>query len=164
MERKTLLKQRRSAGIATNNELLELAQFESEEKAKETNKDCAGCSNCINSCECKNCKACFYSIGCKNCNDIAYCTDCKDSSLLIGCIGCVDCSHCYCCAGLKNKKYVIYNKQFSKKEFKKILLDEGKLMNFGIERIHNNKYLPSLEGIGGEETKEVLTIISKLIN
>lgn len=35
MDRETLLKQRRSAGIATNDELLELTQLETEEKAKE---------------------------------------------------------------------------------------------------------------------------------
>lgn len=42
--------------------------------------------------------------------------DCIDSSFLFNCIGC---SNCFGCINLRNQKYCIWNKQYSKEEYEK---------------------------------------------
>jgi len=50
------------------------------------------------------CASCFI-----NCRNLRYCIQCRD------------CSHSFGCVGLRNKKYCILNKQYSKKEYDGIL-------------------------------------------
>jgi hypothetical protein len=46
-----------------------------------------------------------FSIMCRNCLDLEYCVECNN------------CQYCFGCFGLKNKKYCIFNKQYSEKEY-----------------------------------------------
>lgn len=67
------------------------------------------CNRCENSLEC------IHSSGLYNC---AYCTDsrdCKNSYFLDNCRGCSD---CYGSSGLRNKRYYIFNKKYSEKDYK----------------------------------------------
>ena len=43
-----------------------------------------------------------------------FCDECFDSSFLFNCIGC---SNCFGCINLRNQKYCIWNKQYSKEEY-----------------------------------------------
>jgi len=45
------------------------------------------------------------------------CRDCSESYFLKNCL---DCHHCFLCKNLINKKYVIFNKEYSQEEYKKI--------------------------------------------
>jgi hypothetical protein len=45
--------------------------------------------------------------------------DCMDSSFLFNCIGC---SNCFGCVNLRNQKYCIFNKKYSKKEYEEEIL------------------------------------------
>ena len=55
---------------------------------------------------CYNCKNCYHSSGLNDCN---FCYDCKG------------CSNCFMCVNLRQKKYCILNKQYTKEEYEKIL-------------------------------------------
>ena len=55
---------------------------------------------------CYNCRNCYYA---SSLTDCSFCYDCK---------GCTD---CFMCANLRQKKYCILNKQYSKEEYEKIL-------------------------------------------
>ena len=55
---------------------------------------------------CYNCRNCYYSTGLTDCS---FCYDCKG------------CSDCFMCVNLRQKKYCIFNKQYTKEEYEKIL-------------------------------------------
>lgn len=55
---------------------------------------------------CYNCRNCYYSTGLTGC---LFCYDCK---------GCTD---CFMCVNLRQKKYCILNKQYTKEEYEKII-------------------------------------------
>ncbi len=57
---------------------------------------------------CYNCRNCYYSSAL---NDCSFCYDCKG------------CSNCFMCANLRQKKYCILNKQYTKEKYEKILAD-----------------------------------------
>jgi len=45
----------------------------------------------------------------------------RDSFALEYCIACHNCQYCFACVGIRNKKYHIFNKQYSKEEYYKLL-------------------------------------------
>ena len=69
---------------------------------------CSFCYDCI---QLKNCSAMLHCRNCVNCNN---------SSYLENCIWCHD---CYNCINLVNQSYCINNKQYTKEEYQKIIID-----------------------------------------
>ncbi len=75
---------------------------------------CVDCINlresefCSNSVECKNCYNVHFSQMAEVCSDSFYLYDCRN------------CSDCLLCAKLRNKKYMILNKQYSKEDYMKL--------------------------------------------
>ena len=76
---------------------------------------------------CIDCLQATHSVHCYECYDIEWCTqihysnhcsDCSFSSYLDYCHGC---SYCYDCDNLRNKQYYIFNKQYTKEEYERIL-------------------------------------------
>ncbi len=61
--------------------------------------------NCYELIHSSKCYRVFFSLHCEGCSDWAYLEDCNW------------CSNCYMCVGLKNKKYHILNKEYSKEEY-----------------------------------------------
>ena len=59
--------------------------------------------------ECQRSSHLFFSNYSRECMDSAYIIDCRN------------CAHCFCCVGLINKKYYIYNQPYSKEEYEKFL-------------------------------------------
>jgi hypothetical protein len=55
---------------------------------------------------CYNCRNCYYS---SSLTDCSFCYDCKG------------CSDCFMCVNLRQKKYCIFNKEYSKEEYEQIL-------------------------------------------
>ncbi len=47
-----------------------------------------------------------------------HCDSCFDCIFLIDCHSC---SNCFCCIGLRNKSYCVFNQQYTKEEYKKII-------------------------------------------
>jgi hypothetical protein len=75
--------------------------------------------------ECINCSSCYQL---KHCY---LCKTCINSQFLYDCRGCSD---CFMCSELRNKKYHFKNKEYSKEEYEKILV-EYKLNTFsGMEK------------------------------
>ena len=63
------------------------------------------CSNCV---ECKKCYGVHYSQMAEGCRDSFYLYDCRN------------CSDCILSAQMRNKKYMILNKQYSREEYEKL--------------------------------------------
>ncbi|MDD3302343.1 MAG: hypothetical protein PHN31_02225 [Candidatus Gracilibacteria bacterium] len=66
----------------------------------------------------ENCYETVNVMNCFNCKYIQYCENCSSCDFCYDCIGCTECIGC---VGLRNKKYCIYNKQYSKDEYKNII-------------------------------------------
>ena len=61
----------------------------------------------------------IYSNGVYNTKFVYFSNECLDCSFLFNCIGC---SNCFGCVNLRNQKYCIFNKQYSKEEYKKEII------------------------------------------
>lgn len=72
------------------------------------------CYDCDHGAECELCYGCndgFKLFGCTFCDDCSWSTDCHF------CVRCENCEYCFGCVGLKFKKYCIFNRQLTKKEY-----------------------------------------------
>ena len=64
---------------------------------------------CYDAIDSENLSSCFHINECIGCNNCNYCEDC------------ISCSDCFGCIGLRNKSYCIFNKQYTKQEYKQEL-------------------------------------------
>ncbi len=60
------------------------------------------------------CHQTFMTFGCYKAYFSAHCQDCRE---IFFCQNCINCSNCFGCTNLKHKKYYIFNKAYSKKEY-----------------------------------------------
>ncbi|NUJ97278.1 hypothetical protein HGA92_00650 [Candidatus Gracilibacteria bacterium] len=92
--------------------------------AGEYNEDCLYCSriinskNCIDNVEISNSSLLYHCINVENCNNLFFSQNCKNCSFSDYLYECESCSDCLFCNNLVGKKYNIFNKQFSKEEYK----------------------------------------------
>ncbi|MCX6723513.1 MAG: hypothetical protein NT094_05670 [Candidatus Staskawiczbacteria bacterium] len=91
------------------------------------NEDCAYgngvdySKNCYDNSHCKNSERCYESFWITNCSRAHFCSQCAESFELWFCKDCLGCSNCFGCVNLRNKKYCIFNIQYTKAEY------EGKI-------------------------------------
>lgn len=64
--------------------------------------------------ECDSCYECVDAFKCFNCSFLDDGTNMTDSSY---CYYCINCTNVFGCAGLKNKSYCIFNRQFTQQEY-----------------------------------------------
>ena len=64
---------------------------------------------------------CYQNINCERCYQILFSQDCLDCQDTILSNDCKNCMNIFGCAGLRNKKYHIFNKAYSKEEYQKFL-------------------------------------------
>ena len=137
------------------------------------NENCDYCNaaeknkNCYMHILSDRCEDCYYThgiFGCKDCIDSAYlfdselCFECVDSRKLYHCRhsflcdNCSDCSFCFDCRGcqncfmsdgLRNQKYCILNKQYSKEEYEK-KIDEINFGSFNVFSILKEKFIKEI--------------------
>jgi len=87
------------------------------------NEDCAYgnginfSKNCYDVSHCDSSELCYNSFWLKNCNRAHFCSQCVDSFNLLFCKDCLGCSDCFGCMNLRNKKYCIFNEQYTKNEY-----------------------------------------------
>ncbi len=62
----------------------------------------------------EHCYECLESDNLFNCK---FCKWCQNSSNLVYCQYCINCKNCFWCVNLRNKKYYIFNKPYSKEEY-----------------------------------------------
>jgi len=78
------------------------------------------CIDCFFVFDCEWCYECIDCYGCSRLRRSQYCENCHDSFFLYDCHGCTD---CFGCAGLVKKQYCIFNQQYSKEEYEKMIGD-----------------------------------------
>jgi len=131
-------------------ELLEVTPYQSISQKNSVNCDYSNggtrCKNCIfcfdgyESIDCYNCQVpvltrnsidsdgtwnadhayeTIYSNGIYNTKFVYFSNECMDCSFLFNCLGCSD---CFGCVNLRNQKYCIWNKQYTKEEYKKEII------------------------------------------
>ena len=77
--------------------------------------------NCFDLHQSNDCEFCYELADCMKSNRLFWgqnCETCLNSFLLYDCRNCHD---CFGCVGLRNKQYCIFNKQYTKEEYKKEL-------------------------------------------
>ena len=72
---------------------------------------------CVDTYLARECEYCYECIDCEKLSNSFYAQDCSNSLNLIYCFDCKGCQDCIGCAGLRNKKYHIFNKPYSKEEY-----------------------------------------------
>ncbi len=68
--------------------------------------------------ECNQCYESSYLRSCSRVSFSEHSTECMDSAFLLDCRNCIN---CFGCVGLRNRKYYIWNKPYSKEEYEKIV-------------------------------------------
>jgi len=74
--------------------------------------------DCLDTLVVRECEQCYECIDCRKLTSCSFCQDCWNSDYLLFCYDCQGCSECIGCAGLRKKKFCIFNKQLSEQEYK----------------------------------------------
>ena len=74
----------------------------------------------------KDCELCYELFDCEKCYQVYFSTECRECSNVWFSRNLVNCQNCFGCVNLKHKKYHIFNKQYSPKEY------EEKLKEFNL--------------------------------
>ncbi len=75
--------------------------------------------NCVDTLVVRECQYCYECADSRKLYQCFYCQDCHSSDHLIFCFDLQGCSECIGCAGLRNKKYCVFNEQLSEEDYKK---------------------------------------------
>lgn len=93
--------------------------------------------NCVDAFSVVGSEFVYKSIDCNKCFMLSFssfCTDCMYSSFLYDC---KNCSYCFGCVSLRNKKYCIFNEQYTREEYEKRIKEfyptNGKLLEKTLE-------------------------------
>lgn len=77
--------------------------------------------DCIDNYRLKECELCYECIDCVKCYSLYHsqdCDNCSDSAFLKNCIAV---KHSFMCSNLKNKEYYIFNKEYDKETYEKLM-------------------------------------------
>ncbi len=77
--------------------------------------------SCVDTYLARESEFCYECLDSEKMSHCAYVQDCANSLNLIFCYDCKNCQDCLGCAGLRNKKYHIYNQPYSKEEYEEKL-------------------------------------------
>lgn len=120
------------------------------------------CTDCLDTYFVDRCELCYECIDCYYCYSSKYmqdCHNCRDSAFLFDCWGCQNCT---CCFGLKNKKYHVFNKAYSKEEYEKIVSEfalstwsgvvksENEFAKFKLKFPHRYAKITNCENVTGD--------------
>lgn len=98
------------------------------------------CKSCVDFSHTTKCENCYESFWLTQCSTSAFCSECENSFNLIFCKNCVGCQDCFGCVNLRNKRYCIFNEQYSREEY----LEKIKSFNTGsykdLQRIKKEVY------------------------
>src|SRR3989338_7044218 len=76
--------------------------------------------NCVDTLVVRECEWCYECIDCRKLYECFFCQDCHSSNNLVYCFDLQGCSDCIGSAGLRNKKFHIFNQPYSEEEFRKM--------------------------------------------
>ena len=83
----------------------------------------------------EKCELCYEGFILANCYQASFCSNCDDCQNVSFCIDCVNCQDCFGCVNLRNKRYHIFNKQYSRQEYEKKLEEFGLGSHKNVERM-----------------------------
>jgi hypothetical protein len=92
------------------------------------------CRDCVDDSHINHSERCYECFWLQNCYQCYFSIMCFDSRNLYFCRGCSDCNDCFGCAKLRKASYCIFNKQYSKEEYKSELKTMRLDSREGIER------------------------------
>ncbi len=75
--------------------------------------------NCVDTLVVRECELCYECVDCRKLYGCSYCQDCHGSDGLTYCYDLQGCSDCIGSAGLRNKKFCVFNEQLTQEEFRK---------------------------------------------
>lgn len=75
---------------------------------------------CVDTLVVRECEWCYECVDCRKLYECFYCQDCHSSSNLVHCFDLQGCNDCIGCAGLRNKKFHIFNEPYSEAQFRKM--------------------------------------------
>lgn len=75
--------------------------------------------NCVDTYLARESEFCYECIDCEKLSHSMYAHDCSNSLNLLACFDCKNCQDCIGCVGLRNKKFHILNKEYSKEEYER---------------------------------------------
>jgi hypothetical protein len=73
--------------------------------------------DCYNNSYCNNSERCHESFWILKCNRAHFCSQCVECLEIWFCKDCLGCNNCFGCMNLRNKKYCIFNEQYTKEEY-----------------------------------------------
>ncbi|MFH1444132.1 MAG: hypothetical protein ABIG34_01940 [Candidatus Peregrinibacteria bacterium] len=76
--------------------------------------------DCVDNLVTRECELCYECTDCRKLYSCLFCQDCYHSNNLLLCYDMQGCSECIACAGLRNKKYHIGNKPYTKEEYEAV--------------------------------------------
>jgi hypothetical protein len=79
--------------------------------------------NCVDTLVLRDCELCYECIDCRKLYHSFYCQDCNNSDFLLYCFDLQGCSECIGCAGLRGKKFHIFNEKYSQEDYEKFKKD-----------------------------------------
>ncbi len=121
--------------------------------AGEANQDCYYCKFVKFSVSCVDCSFVYNSelnYECVNCHRISgstFLNRCLDSFNCHFCYDCRNCSDCFGCWNLRNKKYCIFNQQYSKEEYERRIAELGLGSHAALGRIRQEVQEKSKDAI-----------------
>lgn len=74
---------------------------------------------CVDTYLARESEYCYQCLDCEKLSSSSFCQDCANSLNLLYCFDCKGCQECIGSVGLRNKKYHIFNQEFSKEEYQK---------------------------------------------
>ncbi|MBI2609680.1 hypothetical protein HYW53_00700 [Candidatus Giovannonibacteria bacterium] len=78
------------------------------------------CKDSIDNMMLVNSELCYEAVNCRDCNRVFYSLDCESCLNVTFSKNCIGCSDLIGCVNLRNKKYCIFNKQYSKEEYQQL--------------------------------------------
>ena len=115
----------------------------SDSKESYYSDDIGSGNNFVDCIGCRNSELCYDSVDLNKCYNIISSIECSNSSNLIFCYDCNNCSDCIFSFNLNQKKYHIFNQEYSKEEY----LKEKEKLNLNIynEYLHNKERFLNLK-------------------
>ena len=113
--------------------------------------------NCHDVSHCHECEHCYQSFWIANCHRAHFCSQCVQSFEIWFCKDCLGCSNCFGCMNLRNKKYCIFNVQYTKEEYQEKIasmklnswkgIEEARLLAHEFWKKNPNKYHQGIKNV-----------------
>ncbi len=76
-----------------------------------------GCRECVDTLKVENCELSYELFNCSRCSNTLFSSHCEGCLDVVFSVDLVGCQYCFGCVNLRNKKYYIFNKPYSREEY-----------------------------------------------